>query len=80
MLQTEDMKEVVKALGELGKASEERYEEREQKRMHMFMELEETRRRAYAEDEEKRRQAECLHEERTQYTFLYFLHYNLPAR
>ena len=73
------MKEVVKALGELDKAAEERYEEREQKRMRLFMEVEEARRRAYAEEEEKRRQAERLHEERMQYMFLSFLHHNLPA-
>ena len=74
------MKKVVKALAELDKAAEQRYEERKQKTMRLFMEVEEARRRAYAEEEEKRRQAERLHEERMQYMFLSFLGHNLPAR
>ena len=73
------MKEIVKALGELDEAAEELYEEREQKRMHLFMKVEEARRRAYAEEEEKRRKAERLHEERRQYMFLSFLCHNLPS-
>lgn len=76
----EDMKKIVKALGELDKAVEERYEEREQKRMWMFMEVEEMRRKVYAEEEEKHCQDERLHEERMQYMFLTFLQQILPAR
>jgi len=74
------MKEIVKALGELDKAAEERYEEREQKGMRMFMEVEEMRRKVYAEEAEKHRQAERLHEERMHYMFLSFLQQNLSAR
>ena len=54
--------EVVNDVGESEKAAEERYEERDQKRMCFFMEVEETRRIAYAEEEETCCQAERLHE------------------
>ena len=70
----ENMKEVVKAQGEIDKEAEEWYKEREQKRMVLFMELEETRRRGYSEEEEKHCQVERLHEERMQYKFFSFSH------
>ena len=43
-----DLKEAIQLLGEIDKKAEERYEEREHKRMMAFLEAEEKRRKAYA--------------------------------
>ena len=67
------VKEVIKALDEIDREAEERYKEREEKRMRIFLEAEEMRRKAYAEEEEKRRQDERRHEENMQYMFLSFM-------
>lgn len=66
-------KDLASALVELEKSAESRYEEREEKRMRMFLDAEEIRRKACAEEEERHRQEERKHEERMQYMFLSFM-------
>ena len=47
---------MIQLLGEIDKEAEERFQEREDKRMKMFLDAEEIRRKGYAEEEKKRRE------------------------
>ena len=68
-----DLKEAIKMLSELDKEADERYEEREEKRMKMFWDAEEKRRQESAVAEERRRREERRHEESMQGMFLSFM-------
>ena len=63
---------MIQLLGEMDKEAEERFQEREDKRMKMFLDAEEVRRKSHAE-EKKRRANEQQHEERMQYMFMSFM-------
>ena len=69
-----ELKEALQQLAEIDKKAEERYEEREHKRMLAFLEAEERRDRAYAEQQESQRR----HEERMQYMFMSLIQQMLP--
>ena len=69
-----ELKEALQQLAEIDKRAEERYEEREHKRMLAFLEAEERRERAHAENQERQRQ----HEERMQYMFMSLMQQMLP--
>ena len=69
-----ELKEALQELAEIDKKAEERYEEREYKRMLAFLEAKERRDRAYAEQQASQRQ----HEERMQYMFMSLMLQMLP--
>ena len=71
------LKEMVTLFNEFDKAAEERYEERQENRMKMFIEAEDRRQKACVEAEEKQRQDERRHEEHIQYMFMSFMHQTL---
>lgn len=68
-----DLIDVMKMLGELDREADERYEQREEKRMRRFLDAEEQRRQEAALAEDKRRQQERQHEENMQRMFLTFM-------
>ena len=68
-----DLKEVVQMLSEIERESQEKYEEREDKRLKMFLDAEERRRVAYADEEKRRQEDERRHDEQMQYMFISFL-------
>ena len=68
-----DLKEVVQMLSEIERETQEKYEEREDKRLKMFLDAEERRQIAYADEEKRRQEDERRHDEQMQYMFMSFL-------
>ena len=68
-----NLKDAMTILSELDREADERYEEREEKRMRMYLDAEDRRRQEFAIAEGRRRQDERQHEENMQRMFFSFM-------